>query len=568
MCPDDNQLNAFIEGVLVGDDHTAFEAHLDECEKCRALVLAAGAVRAELSSARLGLPQDDAPEALAPTRIGRFQVARLLGEGAMGRTWLAYDPELDRQVCLKLLKSAPTDYPAAERDRLLKEARAQARLSHPAIVSVYEVVTEGNVVALAMQFLEGTRSLRSWLDEKRSTEEILAALAQAGQGLAAAHASGVVHRDFKPDNVLMTPDGQAKIIDFGLARHLVELPTAVAIPRQTHARTVAAGTPAYMAPEQFRGEPGDARSDQYSFCVTLYEALCGRRPFAYSTLAAQLAAQRNDAPPKPVQPMPAHVWNVLVRGLSPNRAERFESMAHLLGALHPVFVKRSRAGQWVAAAAVTAAVAFAAVWAWPRPAPLQPMLPTPVPTPSAQTILPSAAARAVVEPPSPSVTQPIPVTTIVPKRSIQRGAPRLAMAPVSFDVKPQVSVRFKGKILGTTPGVFELPLGHQQVELINESLSIRQTRTLRVTAGMPQVTFEFQKGELEVRSSPWAYVSIDGKPLGSTPVPIQQLYEGSHAILLERPDLGVRALKQVLVVRGERQVLRHVLDETGPDPER
>src|SRR5258707_610263 len=220
----------------------------------------------------------------------------------MGVVYAAYDPELDRKVAVKLLRAeADTKSNArAAQARLLREAQAMARLSHPNVISVHDVGALGTQVFIAMEFVEG-KTLTRWLKEKPLTpREIVQTFLQAGKGLAAAHAAGLVHRDFKPDNVLIGNDGRIKVLDFGLARAVEDVvgdaptlpPQVVAsglsTPRQLEARLTRSGaflgTPAYMAPEQLLGKTIDARADQFSFCVALYEALYGERPFAANSI--------------------------------------------------------------------------------------------------------------------------------------------------------------------------------------------------------------------------------------------------------------------------------------------
>src|SRR5215472_6444224 len=198
---------------------------------------------------------------LAPGRnIGRYAVLSTLGEGGMGVVYAAYDPELDRKVAVKVLRERLGD--AAELGaRLLREAQAMARLSHPNVVSVHDVGRFEDKVFVAMEFIDG-RTLGDWVKEKpRSWREVLGVFRQAGKGLAAAHSAGLVHRDFKPGNVLVGKDDSVKVTDFGLAFTPNDRSTASGI--------AIAGTPAYMAPEQLRGETPDPRADQYSFCVAL-----------------------------------------------------------------------------------------------------------------------------------------------------------------------------------------------------------------------------------------------------------------------------------------------------------
>src|SRR5581483_7017268 len=184
---------------------------------------------------------------------------RPLGSGGFGVVYLAWDPQLDRQIALKVLRPSGGDAEALAAD-LLREAKAMAKLSHPNVTAVYDVAALGGQVAIAMERIDGTNA-REWLAEKpRTQREILAVFLAAARGLQAAHAAGLVHRDFKPENVLVGRDGRVAVTDFGLAR-----PETAAGARS--------GTPRYMAPEHRRGEAVDARADQYSLAVALNEAL-------------------------------------------------------------------------------------------------------------------------------------------------------------------------------------------------------------------------------------------------------------------------------------------------------
>ncbi|MCA9694961.1 MAG: serine/threonine protein kinase, partial [Myxococcales bacterium] len=226
---------------------------------------------------------DDAPVGVG--QIGRFIVLRRIGVGGMGVVYLAYDNALDRRVAIKVLRGLGPPAPE-RRARFAREAQAMARLSHPNVVQIYEAGESDGALFLAMEYVRGG-SLRTWLlgqdakDERGATatrgwREIVAMFAQAGRGLAAAHEAGLVHRDFKPDNVLVDGDGVARVGDFGLARLLEEAPAeapagpAPALHSLTATRAVM-GTPAYMSPEQHAGRPADARTDQFSFCVALWE---------------------------------------------------------------------------------------------------------------------------------------------------------------------------------------------------------------------------------------------------------------------------------------------------------
>lgn len=270
--------------------------------------------------------------ALPPgTRVGRFVVEALLGAGAMGVVHRAHDPELGRPVALKCVRP---DDPEAERgqERLRREARAMARLCDPNVVRVHDVILHEGRVYIAMELVEGT-SLAAWLaEERRGWREIVEAFVQAGRGLAAAHEVGLVHRDFKAENVLRSRRGQVYVTDFGLACPSGSAASAesdVAYreeggsgERWATSREIA-GTPDYMAPEHARGEPADARSDQFSFCVALLEALYGDDSLQSRGLATPKGAARRCDPP-------SWLRKVLLRGARTLPQERYESMAALL----------------------------------------------------------------------------------------------------------------------------------------------------------------------------------------------------------------------------------------------
>ncbi|MFL6293562.1 MAG: serine/threonine-protein kinase, partial [Thermoanaerobaculia bacterium] len=297
------------------------------------------------------------------TVVGRYLILDWVGEGGMGVVYAAHDPELDRKVALKLLRPDRTGAAAEEhRLRLQREAQAIARLSHPNVVAVYDAGTLGEQVFVAMEFVEG-KTLRQWLSEgARPWEEIVKVFAAAGQGLAAAHDAGLVHRDFKPDNVLMGQDGRIKVADFGLARPMGEL--AGDAPPESGSGSggllaspltqwgMVLGTPVYMAPEQLRGVAADARSDQFSFCVSLYEALYGERPFpGGNPREIAEAVTRGSVREEPQgSRVPARLRALLLRGLSRDPELRFSSMEELLHELGRD--PSARRKKWLAAAAV------------------------------------------------------------------------------------------------------------------------------------------------------------------------------------------------------------------------
>jgi len=319
--------------------------------------------------------------------IGRYIVLSLVGKGGMGEVYAAYDPELDRKVAIKLLRVRGSQAEAVEgRTRLLREAQAIAKLSHPNVVVVYDVGAFEDQVFMAMEFVDG-HTLSYWMHAAaRRWTEVLKVFAEAGRGLAAAHEKDMVHRDFKPDNVMLGTDGQVRVMDFGLARLMIgrdgpaapppAVPTtakrfappvgrgsfgdddadldatraigrseAPAVPEHVHASDSAnyqltetgamLGTPAYMSPEQFAGRHSDARSDQFSFCIALYEALYGERPFGGSSLPALTASvlEGRVRRPSPGSDVPAWVRDIVLRGLSIDPDARWPTMRALLAEL-------------------------------------------------------------------------------------------------------------------------------------------------------------------------------------------------------------------------------------------
>ncbi|WP_170135771.1 serine/threonine-protein kinase [Nannocystis exedens] len=270
--------------------------------------------------------------------VDRYIVLARLGAGGMGVVYAAYDPELDRKVALKLLRARADE--ADARARLLREAQAMARLQHPNVVAVFDVGAFRGHVWLAMEFVEG-QALSSWsAATRRNWREVLDVLCAAGRGLAAAHAAGLVHRDVKPDNIMVGSDGRVRLMDFGLARSgAADLaPAKVSpedVPKSLVATNVGAilGTPAYMAPEQFAGLPADARTDQFGWCATCWEALYGQRPFAGDSLIDLAVAVSGGALRPPPPTAPRWLRRALERGLQPDPRARFAGMDELLAEL-------------------------------------------------------------------------------------------------------------------------------------------------------------------------------------------------------------------------------------------
>jgi tetratricopeptide (TPR) repeat protein/predicted Ser/Thr protein kinase len=306
--------------------------------------------------------------------LGRYLVLERLGMGGMGVVYAAYDPQLDRKVAIKLVRPTATSGSIGDvRMRLLREAQAMAKLSHPNVVAVHDVGTVDGQIFVAMEFIDGV-TLRAWLDaESRSWMAALPLLRDAGRGLAVAHAQGLVHRDFKPDNVMIGKDGRVVVMDFGLVRaegheYETEQPSRsldsgidLDAPFDSNLTEVGSviGTPAYMAPEQLSGAHADARSDQFSFCVTLYEALYGQRPFAGRTVA-QLVSEIIDGEIQPEprgSAVPRWLRAVVVRGLATKPRERYPSMQELLVALDRDPSRRRRVTAVVGALVVASVTA-------------------------------------------------------------------------------------------------------------------------------------------------------------------------------------------------------------------
>jgi predicted Ser/Thr protein kinase len=299
--------------------------------------------RDETESAASSAPAVAAADAPGAT-LGRYRIEHELGVGAIGAVHAAFDPDLERRVALKVLRRAAASDQA--RERLLREARAMARLAHPNVVTVHEAGTAAGRDFIAMELIHG-ETLADWLRaERRSPAAILDAFLAAGRGLAAAHAAGIVHRDFKPRNVLRSRDGRIAVTDFGLARDAeVGVPLALddtlspgagSPPSNEHGLTVTGallGTPAYMAPEQWRGDAVTPATDQFAYCVALWEALSGERPYRGPSFD-DLRRQTAEGPAAlDASRIPRRLRGVLRRGLDPDPARRWPSMNGLLARL-------------------------------------------------------------------------------------------------------------------------------------------------------------------------------------------------------------------------------------------
>ena len=368
-CLDEQTVVAFVGGGLTGEALAAVERHLLACADCTTLVAlaapapgAAGASRTH--SHRPGRHRGAArrAEPAGPgSAVGRYRLLHLVGRGGMGEVYAAYDPELDRKVAIKLLRARHLSPTRSNAARLLREAQAMARLSHPNVVTVYDV-GDGRRPAVPRDGAGRGRDAgrvagrRAGARAPRSSR-----VREAGRGLAAAHAPRLVHRDFKPENVMVGADGTSRVMDFGLAA----LGQARDEPRLTRIGSIL-GTPLYMAPEQLRGQPVDARADQFSFCVALYEALYGERPFAGENFPQlRTAVLGGRVRPAPLASgVPRRLRAVLLRGLSVDRAHRFPDMDTLVDAIEAAATGGPRLAPLLAGAGAAAVLVLAGGLVW------------------------------------------------------------------------------------------------------------------------------------------------------------------------------------------------------------
>ena len=383
-CPDAPKLLALAEGRLSEPEVAELYAHLDGCDDCRG-VLSRLARKPLPTGVALDATLDvgsRTPGAASRTsgvfprgsRIGRYEIEYLLGTGGLGVVYAANDPELGRRVALKVLKADPRGGRGGQ-ERLVREARALARISHPNVVAVYDVGTFEDRVFVAMELIVG-RDLRAWMEQgKRGWHEVVDVFVAAGRGLSAAHAAGLIHRDFKPDNVLIGDDGRVCVTDFGLARAAgLEVPIDEGAPVEstedplstplTQAGQVV-GTPAYMAPEQHQAGDTDARTDQWSYAASFYEALHGVRPYldtTYGELRRAVLAGQVRPPPRPSR-VPRTLDAIIARGLARRPEDRWVTMEALLAALGRDRTKVPRRLASVAAA-LLAVLATALVSDW------------------------------------------------------------------------------------------------------------------------------------------------------------------------------------------------------------
>jgi tetratricopeptide (TPR) repeat protein len=349
-CPCEETLAQFVEGSSPAAQRVSIELHLESCDSCRRVVaIWARQARRAATPANESSTPEAGPDLRPGSLVGRFVILEQLGAGGMGIVYSAYDPQLTRRVALKLLQpNLDLELgPETARARLLREAQAMAALSHPNIVVVHDVQSLGDRVVIGMELVEGT-TLKGWLvAAPRGWRDVVSVFLEAGRGLSAAHAAGIIHRDFKPTNVLIGLDDRARVTDFGLARRVTSpaAPTPKAMPAGIDAGSRAGleekltqegklvGTPAYMAPEALQGRGCDAKSDQFSFCVALYEALCETRPFADATFEDFVRGKAEVRAWPMKRAIPAFIRSAVMKGLAYRPEDRFAGMEELLEAL-------------------------------------------------------------------------------------------------------------------------------------------------------------------------------------------------------------------------------------------
>jgi tetratricopeptide (TPR) repeat protein/tRNA A-37 threonylcarbamoyl transferase component Bud32 len=376
--PSEAALAAFAEGRLAPDDREATATHLRTCPECQGRLTPLMLSVAPIGSTAADSPRaqarrvsrDDVPvdDALGSTHVrgpvsetddthvsgerpavtsghslhtgdalNRYVILERLGAGGMGEVYTAWDPVLDRKVAVKIIRAEPHERELAGdlTKRLLNEAQALAKLSHPNVVMVHDVGVMDDRIYLAMEFVQG-QTLTSWLKETpRSWQQVVEVFLTAGEGLAAAHDVGITHRDFKPDNVVVSSDGRLRVMDFGLAHARAEpkkRDDGSGLRRTITAPGTILGTPAYMSPEALYSKPTDFRSDEFSYCVALFEGLYGVRPFEGTTpgaIAAEIDANRVRAAPADSK-VPRRIHQLILKGLRRAPEERFQTMRALL----------------------------------------------------------------------------------------------------------------------------------------------------------------------------------------------------------------------------------------------
>ncbi len=360
-CLDENQVVALVHGRLTGPALVEAQEHLDNCIDCLDLVGMFQQTTLDATQDHDFVPLTESVQidlnAPPGSQIGRYEVIRAVGRGGMGVVYLARDPQLDRAVALKLVRPSLQEDERADHfeRRLMREARAMAKLSHPNVLTIYDVGLHGQQVFLASEWIDGC-TLDEWMGKgPHRWRSVVKRFTSAARGLAAAHRAGLVHRDFKPSNVMLGNDERVHVFDFGLVKAI--RPSVGDITTQLSGQFVV-GTPAYMSPEQMTGEAADERSDQFSFCVALYEALAERRPFSgrnITEILSNIGAGQISEPKK----IPKWLWDMLKKGLSRDPDARHDSMRVIVDILEKG-IRHSKRRSALAVGVFGAAAAMAA----------------------------------------------------------------------------------------------------------------------------------------------------------------------------------------------------------------
>jgi serine/threonine protein kinase len=492
VCPSDSELQDFVEGRASPQLIEAVRLHVDGCEDCRRAVAAAAPAPPQESAFA---PTLEAPVSWAGPdgMFGRYRMGARLGAGGMGVVYAALDTVLDRKVALKILARELTSE-EGER-RMLREAQAMARLSHPNVVSVFDVGRAEGRLYLSMELIGGA-TLWEWLRQaRRSWRDVLGVMVPSGEGLAAAHRVGIVHRDFKPANVLIDTGGRAHVGDFGLAFAMAAPPpssgtvSGEALPLR---HTAMAGTPAYMAPEQLEGSLPSELSDQFSYCVSLFEALYGQHPFGGAELAELSSNIRRGAIVPATADVPAWLRRAVLKGLSREPGARFASMEALLGVLSTA----SRSRPWVrpvAAGLITAGALATASLVLRRPVPMlvppaSSRLPAEAPSAMASVVRPREEVPASTA--AAPVRHPAPHTSKSPARPRAEPAPSLESQPpgvLKIHAAPWADIFVDGRPCQTTNSAdctLSVPPGTHAVRAVNPYQSPPEvTREVTIASG-------------------------------------------------------------------------------------
>jgi serine/threonine protein kinase len=372
-CLDEDEVIAFTSGRATEAGRRRIEQHIGECQGCLAWV--AIVVRGRVNDSDNALAQTIPMQQPGPGGVSetlpldqthkdteRYKLIGLLGSGAMGVVYRAYDRALERYIALKLIRSDSAG-DSGLKVRLVAEAHALAKMTHPNVVTIHDLGIHGDEIFIAMELIEGP-TLRAHLQEARAGwKEIVAYYLQAARGLAAAHDHGLIHRDFKPDNVLVS-GSRVVVTDFGLVRPILE-------DSDKHVEGEPVGTPAYMAPEQFRGEAADQRTDIFNFCASVYESIYRESPFPGDSVAQRRAAVLTNTrrlPSSQVQ-IPSYLRSTLQKGLAPDRADRFSSMRELIDIFSEILsseARRRRRQVYAASAIAIVALSFGGTFVWRR----------------------------------------------------------------------------------------------------------------------------------------------------------------------------------------------------------